>query len=172
MLEGATSEGKDIILMGDLNINLLAPSNLSNKLSLIANEYNLTQLISKPTRITNHSQTLIDVLFTSNPDLFTSTGTAELTGSDHLMIYGECTAKVQNQSRTCTVRTFKKCNVDELTSDLLNAPWQVMDIFDHIDDKWSYWKSLFLNVINSHAPLMKVRVKQKGSCDDWMDSEL
>ena len=95
MLEGATSEGKDISLMGDLNINLLAPSNLSNKLSLIANEYNLTQLISKPTWITNHSQTLIDVLFTSNPDLFTSTGTAELTGSDHLMIYGECTAKVQ-----------------------------------------------------------------------------
>ena len=98
MLERATSEGKDIVLMGDLNINLLAPSKLSNKLSLIANEYNLTQLISKPTGITNHSQTLIDVLFTSNLDLFTSTGTAELTGSDHLMIYGKCTAQVQNQS--------------------------------------------------------------------------
>ena len=52
------------------------------------------------------------------------------------------------------------------------APWQVMGIFDHIDDKWSYWKSLFLNVIDSHAPLMKVRVKQSGSCDNWIDSEL
>lgn len=88
------------------------------------------------------------------------------------MIYGECTVKVQNLSKTCTIRTFKKCNVDALTADLVMAPWQVMGIFDHIDDKWSYWKSLFLNVIDSHAPLMKVRVKQSGSCDDWIDSEL
>ena len=63
MLEGATSEGKDIVLIGDLNTNLLVPSNLSSKLTPIANEYNLTQLISKPTRITDRSQTLIDVLF-------------------------------------------------------------------------------------------------------------
>ena len=158
MLERVSSEGKDIVLMGDLNINLLATTCLSSKLTLIANENNLKQLISKPTRITDHSQTLMNVLFTSSPDLFMTTGITELTRSDHLMIYGECTARIQKQSKICTIRTFKKCNVDELA----NAPWQVMEIFDHIDDKWSYWKSPFLNVVNSYAPLMKVRVNRKA----------
>ena len=94
-------------------------------------------------------QTLLDVLFTSNPDLFSSTGTSELTGSDHSMIYGECTAKLQKESKVYLVRHFKKRDSNQLILDLANAPWQVMDIFDHIDNKWSYWKSLFLNVVDS-----------------------
>ena len=87
------------------------------------------------------------------------------------MIYGECFHEVSVQARVCTVRSFKKCNEEELTSELANAPWQVMDTFSDIDDKWNFWKSLFLNVIETHAPLVRVRRKMKGQ-DDWIDSEL
>lgn len=47
-----------------------------------------------------------------------------------------------------------------------------MHVFDQIDDVWNYWKSLFISIIDSHALLQKVRVRQKGPCDEWIDSEL
>ena len=70
MLERIASECKDMILMGDLNFNLLNPPNQAESFLLSARDNNLEQLICEPTRITDHSQTLLDVLFTSNPDLF------------------------------------------------------------------------------------------------------
>ena len=86
MLERAVSERKEVILMGDFNLNLLVHSTETDRLLQITEDNNLKQLISVPTRITNHSQTLIDLLFTTNPNIFTDTGTAALTGSDHLTI--------------------------------------------------------------------------------------
>lgn len=79
--------------MGDLNCNMLVHTNPTKQLLLLTEENNLTQLITEPTRITQHSQSLIDVLFVSNPDHFSSAGIFPLTGSDHLAIYGESTEK-------------------------------------------------------------------------------
>ena len=86
MMERMAAQCKDVVLMGDLNINLLTHSCQTDRLLLIMSENNLRQLISEPTRITNHSQTLLDNLFTSSPDLFTSAGATECLGSDHLII--------------------------------------------------------------------------------------
>ncbi len=34
-----------------------------------------------------------------------------------------------------TFRSFKRCIVDELNSDLSQVPWSVIDIFDDINDR-------------------------------------
>ena len=57
MMERVAAECRDVVLMGDLNINLLAQSSQSSRLLLITSENNLEQLTSEPTRITDHSQT-------------------------------------------------------------------------------------------------------------------
>ena len=75
MLELAHKENKEIILMGDLNVNLLGTGSLVSALSLIIEEFCLTQMISTPTRVTSTSETSIDVLFTTHPDQFTNSGT-------------------------------------------------------------------------------------------------
>ena len=87
MMKKVASECKEVVLMGDLNLNLLVQSSQADNLLLITSDNNLKQLISEPT-ITDHSQTLLDVLFTSNADLFSATGTTECVGSDHLITYG------------------------------------------------------------------------------------
>ena len=45
-----------------------------------------------------------------------------------------------------------------------------MDIFDSIDDKWEYWKSIFWAVVNKHAPMRKVRVRECSS--PWITEEV
>ena len=87
------------------------------------------------------------------------------------MIYGEATEKVSKPVKVCIVRSFKKCDKNELITDLTSAPWGVMETFDEIDDRWSYWKTLFLQVVNQHALLVRVRSKDIGVCE-WIGSEI
>lgn len=106
MLERASSEGKEDVVIGDMNCNLLVRNSLSERLLLITDENNMSQLISQPTRIISHSQTLIDVLFCSNPTNFSTSGTVAFTGSDRL-IYGE---RAERPKVPSTVKSSKKCN--------------------------------------------------------------
>ena len=54
-----------LILAGDFNINLIDTDNDINKLNFVnkIKPLNLEQIISAPTRITNHSRTLIDHIY-------------------------------------------------------------------------------------------------------------
>ncbi len=52
-------------MLGDLNDDMLSSNNkLNTKISL----NNLHQMIDKPTHITPHSATLLDILITNRPD--------------------------------------------------------------------------------------------------------
>ena len=58
---------------------------------MITEELSLSQLVGEPTRVTPSTESLIiiDVLFTTNPYLFASSGTLAFSNSDHLLIYCE-----------------------------------------------------------------------------------
>ena len=59
--------------------------------------------------------------------------------SDHRMQVSEFTiAPVRLPSRSVCVRSFKKCDWKELRATLRSAPWNLMEMFDDIDDKWSF----------------------------------
>jgi len=137
---------------------------------LITEDCNLTQLITVPTRITDSSETTIDLLFSSDPCHFSKTGAMACTGSDHLMIYGERKEKISVLPQITTVRSFKKCNKEVLLSDLENTPWHLMEMFTTVYEKWEYWKSLFLNVVSDHAPLVKVRLRKESV--EWIDENI
>ena len=80
MLDSAWLENKNIILMGDFNIDLLEPQDSWND---IFNSFNLTQIISLPTRVTPTHSSLIDHIYTNNIDLISEI-CVPLTGlSDH-----------------------------------------------------------------------------------------
>lgn len=49
--------------------------------------YRLSSLIKEPTRITNTSTSLIDVIFTSRPRSFLSSGVYDTGISDHSLVY-------------------------------------------------------------------------------------
>ena len=67
------------------------------------------------------------------------------------------------------VHSFKKCNLSSLCNDLADAPWGTIDAFDDIDDKWDYWKTLFLDIVSKNAPMIKVRSKQQSL--RWLSNE-
>ena len=58
-IENAAEEGKEIILLGDFNKNLLE-DNLEREWKNLSLSLGLTQLISQPTRITSSSRTFLN----------------------------------------------------------------------------------------------------------------
>ena len=60
------NDDNEVFIMGDLNFNLLL--NPPKRWLDFIEMYNLTQVISQPTRITENSSTLIDHIYTNRPD--------------------------------------------------------------------------------------------------------
>ena len=170
MLELAHKENKEMILMGDLNVNLLGTGSLVSALSLITEEYCLTQLISEPTRLTPTSETLTDVIFTTHPDQFASSGTFPFSNSGHLLIYGERTVRIEVSQSYTKVRCYKKCDPEAFLADLDDVPWHTMEVFTSVDDKLDCWRSLFTSVVDEHFPLRSVHLRNHSL--KWMNDRV
>ena len=82
------AESLELYLLGDLNCNLLSdtPSTNTSELLNIFTTYNLNQLITDPTRVTNNSQTLIDLCVTNTPDKVRASGVLSFGISDHSLV--------------------------------------------------------------------------------------
>ena len=86
LLENISKEQKSIFLLGDFNVNLLNYNehNQTNKFIDYCPSNSFVPLILQPTRITSHSNTLIDNIFSNviDPDIISGNLTATI--SDHL----------------------------------------------------------------------------------------
>ena len=149
-------ENKEVYMLGDLNCNLL-DSNLSNvkMLQEIMQLYQLTQIIDDPTRVTKSTKSLLDVCITSSPDKIIQSGVVHLGISDHSLIYA--TRKLNsvikgNSQNSVEFRNFRKFNVESFLSDLYMLPWVELDCKQNVDEMWECWKTLFLQVLDKHAP--------------------
>ena len=71
-LESATDQNHDVIIMGDFNHDMNITSN-ANKLAGILNKFNLETMINEPTKITDTSQTCIDLKLTNHTSMINST---------------------------------------------------------------------------------------------------
>ena len=80
----ALAMDKQIIVLGDLNCDYLK-EHCHNYMALknFALEMNFEQLIKSPTRITDTTQSLIDVILVSSP-LLVHSGVINISVSDHL----------------------------------------------------------------------------------------
>ena len=66
----------DVIFTGDFNFNLMDYAS-RNKLLSVTNQYLLHQIIDEPTHFTEKSSSLIDLIFTSNPETVILSGVGE-----------------------------------------------------------------------------------------------
>ena len=126
--------------------------------------YQLTQIIDVPTRVTKSTKSLLDVCITSSPDKIIQSGVVHLGISDHSLIYA--TRKLNsvikgNSQNSVEFRNFRKFNVESFLSDLYILPWVELDCKQNVDEMWECWKTLFLQVLDKHAPKRLKRLRKK-----------
>ena len=90
LIKSVDDENKEFHILGDLNCDMLKDDSDPPTIILkgILESYQLFQLITEATRITNRSRTLIDHYITSTPEKVNFSGIIHTGISDHSLIYG------------------------------------------------------------------------------------
>lgn len=167
------SHRSNIILLGDLNIDLakddayLTPQ-LHRGLAKVA----LQNVIKDYTRITENSKTLIDLaIIPVNDTKILRSGSYGSAISDHNLIYVTMNYFIDRPPpKLRTVKDYKNVDQNKLKQDLSQVPWDIVSIFDDVDDSLWAWEELFNGVINEHVQTRKVKVRSKN--EPWMTGKI
>ena len=175
MLDKVDAEEKDNFIMGDLNFDYKLDESLSsNPLYYIENAYGYRQMITEITRKTTNTESIIDVLLTSNPDLHTKAGTVKYALSDHYLIQTVITipcnkaCQITQNHNEVIYRDFTQFNHYSFTEDIKAANEQFVNRDTEIT--WEMWKNVFLEICNKHAPLIKARLKARKN--PWITPDI
>ena len=116
--------GLPILAIGDLNCDLLVSSSKSRTLNNLCTSLKMKQLITQPTRVTETSKSLIDVIFTSNPAISVDSGIVETHISDHYLVFAALNLKMPKPPAAYVVaRSYKYYDSRSFLSDLNKIPW-------------------------------------------------
>ena len=176
LIENIWIKFSNIILLGDFYTNLLQDergntSYEGNKMKGILQQFNMKNVVKGPTRITNHSKTLIDLIITNRKDLVKQKGTRPLGISDLDMIYATLSVSIpRDQPEIIAIRNFNKFNERKFQSDIARAPFQVCEVFYDPTDVYYAWNLLFTELCNEHAPLKQIKVCSNSL--PWVTKEI
>ena len=127
--------------------------------------YQLKQIIQQPTRITENSETLIDVFITNNPEKISYSGVVPLGVSDHNLIYASIKIAFNKpQPKVVHSRNFKNYRKDYFCAELVHKLSTIN--FENGSDPntmWNEWKTVFVGTADDHAPFRTRRVKSTYS---------
>ena len=154
---------KKCFLAGDFNIDLLKceshieTNSFFNRLLT----YSFFPTISKPTRITPDSATLIDNIYTNAYDIADGifTGNLYTDISDHLPVFlVDCNAPRKKFFRKVTKRFFTTKAEENFKSDLVMVDWSNIYNSDDPNLQYNFFTTTISNLIDKHFPLTTVRI--------------
>jgi hypothetical protein len=143
---------------------------------MLNNTAYLSQLITQPTRVTPVSSTIIDHIYSNQPQNISYTAVPILSVSDHYPIFFTKMANQKNIKKgplhvTIKYRHLKNFNADKFLCDLSKQPWSIINMFNDPDDALDTFNKLFLETLNEHAPYKQKRVKHKNQAD-WFNEDI
>ena len=163
MLIKMKCENKILYLLGDYNINLLnfdkhVPT--QEFLDLLFT-YSVAPSITKPTRVTSHSATLIDNIFTNN----TSDSTQNFAGilytdvTDHFSIfYINSEANVTVTPSVIKKRVFSLGNIEKFKTALQNFDWSYISTVEDPQEAYSAFHKQYNLMYVFSFPLQEIKL--------------
>ncbi len=164
---------KELIILGDFNVNWDDKQGRKN-LKLTTENYNLKQLIEQPTRLTNKSQTRIDLLFTNKADRIVKTYNF-LTGiSDHNSIFFSRKLNNSRFARPSKAHPFPSINViprnqlQNLSEGIKNIDWEETFSSNNIETSCDSFLDKIKNVMSPLTRRGRRRAKTRNALP-WLD---
>ena len=160
-----SKEDKTIVLLGDFNIDLLKYDTNKDSTAFLDLMYTnfLLPYVTTPTRVTSHSETLIDNIFSNKIEDDLISGNIITTISDH---YGQFLLQknvtLDKSKPNSFGHNFKNFNAAHFDFELKNTDWNATLEIDKkdIDLSFSKFLSNFNNLLLQYAPLKKLSNKE------------
>ena len=152
-----------VYILGDLNCNLLDSDGLASKaLTNFYRSFNLSQLITTPTRVTESTTSLLDVVLASDTKQVREANVLQSSISDHDLVYVTLRLKKPRTKPVfITSRSFKHYKPERFYEDISVAPWSVVDVFSDVEDKLYAFNSLFNTILHQDAPIKTFKARGK-----------
>ena len=175
MLDKISSGNKKCYIMGDLNINLLEyDSNNSVKdfVSLLNSKYFYSS-INKPTRVTSHSATVIDHLWTNDLCSNLMNGILYSRNSDHFPIMSVFSSKsTLKGDKYVNYRDFNDENIGKFKQCLGTVEWNEIIVLDDPNLQFEKFNEIFLGYFNECFPLKCKTIKLKSLEKPYITNEI
>ena len=177
LLPKLNKENKNLVLMGDTNINILKCSEHKPSADYLDTllSYGLIPKITVPTRVTHSSATLIDHIFTNDKSSGQSlAGTIKSSMTDHYFnfILLESSTKLE-YPKTITYRPFTASNVSRFEDALNNYDYTDIMSMENVDDAYDGLILAYDSVLDKTIPEKTVKFnKYKHNLKPWITKEL
>lgn len=171
------NENKAAYILGDFNIDLLKQNNFyTQDFFNLLKTFGFYPFISKPTRITEFTATVIDNIF-SNASVSTKNqaGIFVVDISDHLPIYYMEKEKIRQKSfikEEITCRDFRNDNIEKFKMNMANINWNQIIECQTCEDAYNAFHTLCTNIYESSFPLKKLKKFKQNPTKPWLTTGL
>ena len=158
--------------MGDLNIDYLACTN--SKWLILVQLFDLNQLVQEPTHVTQSMARLIDHVYTTDPENIIECFTSNPSISAHYPVCftRKVNCKIHKSSHiTASYRCFKHFDETLFLNELETDMTPFTTNLSCLDEDFSNWYSIIMNILDKHARIKTKRVKTKR-LPDWFTPEI
>ena len=159
-----------LLITGDFNVNLFdQASSMTRQYANILDSFNLIQHVTKPTRTTKSSATLIDHIITNMPQCVTHTDVLPCPLiSDHDAPYCTLNIRISRYApRYKFIRNEKQFNENAFVEDFSTIPIQVPYALEDPDEKVKILQTLIQECLERHAPLRRIKLTRPPA--PWMN---
>lgn len=152
------------ICTGDFNLNLFNNSSATRYFTNILQIFDLNQLITEPTRISDNTETLIDLVITDMNESVMESGTVDMSDleCDHELTY--CVMNLKKEPIdpvTKTYRDFKNMDIEKLYLDADRINWNDIYMTQDINDKLKLFNEKILQIYDVNAPLKTTKIRSR-----------
>ena len=163
-----TEKGAEIICLGDNNADWTKNNGLTSIFKDFAKSSNLAQLIETPTRITECSSSIIDLIFSNSSSIIQS-GSIFFGLSNHNLIFGvKKFIRPKVNPKSISFRCFKIFDKNKFLADLINSDWTQFFYSQNVDEATSIFNEIAIS--DKHAPVRQQKIK--GNSVPWINEEL
>ena len=160
-----------VYIMGDFNIDLLQ----YNRSAQVANfcniflAHSMYPLITRPTRTTAASATLIDNIFSNDINSITRAAVVVTDISDHYPIFVQKpNISVNNTPTVVTYRKFSDQNIQHFKESLADYDFTVITSMENANDAFNCFHRVLIELFEEHFPLITKELSIKQVKNPWM----
>ena len=168
------SNNIQMILCGDMNVDLISPDNEANTLIDMFNSFSFYPLITLPTRVSNLSASCLDHIWYNNFNVNLS-GIFKNDITDHYTIFMSLRFVIVHQMNRVSFRDHSERNVQDLRENIpvLSVIFQDARSRDcSVDELTNLFVNSLWNIYSKSCPVRNKIISVKRMSKPWIDRDL
>lgn len=161
------------VILGDFNVNLLGNRPSCKFLLEICKQHDCFQLVRHPTRVTDNTESLLDLVISNFRPDFIHADVLDTCFSDHNVVTCSLNLLSEKPAQSFrTVRSFKNLQLEDFDRDASHLNWDFVYYLGTLEEKVNYFNESLLSLFDKHAPEHVIRVTHNKRSNPWFTDTL